>query len=315
MAEIRSPKSIGKKLGRVTEVKAKYFTLAGDEAIHNGDGLCFFNQESGLVGVRVNRVEGRNIFPKEGTAQLHLSAGAEIFRNYDSHFNRLLGHSVLCRKIVVQMTVVEIAEGLRLQITDEDGIVSKTTIIAEKENAKKVGTIETVALQQLKKSGGTVFSVRDVALEISPELFFPSAVFNDLRRKAFANHLEMRLTSYPTDTKRRMLNAYPWPATEVDHFDNITNRKAEEFYLHHGVKQVDPSILRAKSAKDCALMTTKYCIKAQLGMCQKMKMKRTPLVEPLSLVDNTGNYELGFDCNKCEMTVVGPVHRKDSVDQ
>ena len=50
-------------------------------------------------------------------------------------------------------------------------------------------------------------------------------------------------------------------------------------------------------------MTTKYCIKAQLEFCPKMSNHPGGLSEPLAIVDNTGEYELGFDCVKCEMTV------------
>ena len=301
VGELRSPKSIGKELGHVAAVGARCFTIEGGETVHNGDGLCFFNQKSELVGMKVNRVEGRKIYPKDGAAQLHLFVGAVVFRNSDTHFDKILGQSELCRKIVVHMTLVEIAEGLQLNIIDEDGLVSKTTIIVAKEKAKKNVTIEPVALKQLKKSGGTVFSVGDVSIKISPELFFPSAVFNDLRRRAFLGHLEMRLKSYTVETKRRIANDCQWPTAEVDFSDNILNKRAVDFYRHHGVKQINS--LRAGDVKDCTLMTTKYCIKAQLGMCPKKKMKSDPPAEPLAIVDNTGNYTLGFDCEKCEMTV------------
>ncbi len=301
--EIRSPKSIGKKLGRVVAMDARFFTLAGNEPVQNGDGLCFFTKNSELVGVRVNRVEGQKIYPKDGTAQLSLAVGTEIFRNADTHFNKLLGQSEHCRKIAVQMTLAEFAEGLQLHLTDEDGIASTTTLIVAKEKAKKVGTLEPVAVKQLKKSGGTVFSVSDVVLSVSPDLFFPAAVFNDLRRKAFASHLEMRLNSYTVATKQRIANNYPWIATEVDYSDNITNKRAEAFYQHHGVQHIDRTRLRAGNVKDCVLMTTKYCIKAQLGMCSTSKTKNAPLAEPLTLDDNTGTYALGFDCDRCEMTV------------
>lgn len=303
VGEVRTPKSIGKKIGRVVAVDTPFFTIAGDEAVFNGDGLCFFNQENVLIGMRVNRVAGRKIYPKDGVAQLHLPVGTEIFRNLDVKFNKVLEQSKLCRKIAAKMTLIETNEGLQLDIIDEDGIASKTTLIIKKEKAEKIGTIEPVALRQLKKNGDTVFSVCDVALEISAELFLPAAVFNDLRRKAFASHLEMRLKSYTTDIKRRSPNAYPWPFTQVDYTDNITNRKAAEFYLHHGVKEIDTRFLRAGQAADCALMTTKYCIKAQLGTCTKLDTKSKAFAEPLTLADNTGSYALNFDCDKCEMIV------------
>ena len=94
------------------------------------------------------------------------------------------------------MTLEETADGLLLKITDEDGIVSKRRSSPQKRGQKKRAILESVAVKQLKKSGGTVFSVGDVSLALPPELFFPAAVFNDLRRKAFATHLEIRLASY-----------------------------------------------------------------------------------------------------------------------
>jgi len=303
VGEIRTPKSIGKKIGRVVAVDTTFFTIAGDESVYNGDGLCFFNQKNALVGMRVNRVAGRKIYPKDGVAQLHLPVGTEIFRNLDSNFNKILGQSKLCRKIVVKMTLIETTEGLQLKIIDEDGIVSKTTIIVEKEIAKKIGTIEPVAMRQLKKNGDTFFSVCDVALEISAELFVPAAFLNDLRRKAFANHMEMRLKYYTVDIKIRNFNKYPWPSTVVDYTDNITNRKAEEFYLDHGVKRITNRFFGDGNAAGGTLMTTRYCIKSQLGMCAKLNTKSNALAEPLILSDNTGNYELDFDCDKCEMIV------------
>jgi len=304
VGEPRSPKSIGKKLGRVVVVEAGSFTLAADEAVHNGDGLCFFNQHQALVGLRVNRVEGRKIYPKDGTEALQLAVGMEIFRNADTHFNKLLEQSELCRTIAVQMTLTEIDDGLQLQLIDADGITSTTTVIAPKELAGKAGAIASVALKQLKKSGGTVFTVGEVAVELSPELFFPAALFNELRRKAFAGHLELRRASYVVATQQRSPNTLPWPATAVDRVMHCTNEKAAAFYRRHGVDPENIPTLPGEAGADGVLMTTKYCLKAQLGICPKKKMKRDARAEPLIIADNTGQYQLGFDCDRCEMTVI-----------
>jgi len=303
VGEPRSPKSMGKNLGRVATVAARSFTLGGDWVVANGDGLCFFDKNEELVGMRVNRVEGREIYPKDGVAQLGLTVGTEIFRNSDTRFNRMLDQSTLCRTIAVRLTLVEIAEGLQLTLVDEDGIKSTTTRIGGKERAQKAGAIASVAVKQLKKCGGTVFSVTEVALELSPELYCSAAVLNELRRTAFADHLETRRQAYRPAPHRRDRNDAPWPVTGVDYRDNITNKKAAQFYRHHGVAQTDPGMLRAGQVKGCALMTTRYCIKAQLGLCPRMKRQARPLAEPLTLADNTGQYALRFDCDRCEMMV------------
>lgn len=303
VAEPRSPKSIGKPLGRVATVAARSFTLAGDPAVANGDGLCFFNQNQELVGMRVNRVEGQQIYPKDGVSPLHLTVGTEIFRNADTQFNKLLDQSSLCRTIAVKLTLVEIAAGLQLTLVDEDGLTSTTTHIGAKERAQKAGTIGSVAVKQLHKCGGTVFSVTEVALELSPGLYFSAAVINELRRQAFADHLQVRRQAYRPEPHRRSRNTVPWPAARLDDSDNITNQKAAQFYRHHGVEPTEPGMLRAGRVKGCALMTTRYCIKAQLGLCSALKKQPGPLAEPLTLADNTGQYLLRFDCDRCEMTV------------
>jgi 23S rRNA 5-hydroxycytidine C2501 synthase len=302
VAEIRTPKSIGQEIGRVQTVSARSFTLITDATIHNGDGLCFFNRHNELIGLRVNRVEGRTVYPKDGVAHLGLSAGMVFYRNLDVDFNKHLDQSTLCRTIAVTMTLIENVEGLTLEIIDEDNIVSSTAMQLHKEQATKAGSTAELALRQLRKSGGTIFTVRDIALDIASDLFVPAAVFNDLRRQAFSTHLEARLRSFAPAYQVHLMNDVPWPATTVDYRDNITNSKAAAFYRRHGVTDIAPQILRAGTDTGCAHMTTKYCIKAQLGLCTRLHEAHS-YVEPFILADNTGEYVLEFDCAQCEMTV------------
>jgi putative protease len=88
----------------------------------------------------------------------------------------------------------------------------------------------------------------------------------------------------------------------VDYRDNITNSKAVDFYRRHGVTNIAPQDLQAETGMGCTLMTTKYCIKAQLGLCTRSHQAHS-YVEPFILADNTGEYVLEFDCAQCEMTV------------
>lgn len=302
VAEIRTPKSIGKAIGHVEAVTARSFILATDVAVLNGDGLCFFNQHNELIGLRVNRVEGQTIYPKDGVGQLGLSAGMVIYRNLDVAFNKRLDQSTLCRTIGVTMTLVENTEGLELKMIDEDNIASSTTIRFHKERATKAGASAVLALRQLNKTGGTIFSAKEIILDISSDLFVPAALFNDLRRQAFAAHVEARLHSSISATQAHLPNDFPWPFPSVDYRDNITNSRAVAFYRRHGVSNISIQDLRAETNTDCALMTTKYCIKAQLGLCAVMHESH-PFVEPFILADNTGKYVLEFDCARCEMTI------------
>jgi putative protease len=301
---IDSPKATGQKLGRVMHSEKRFFILDTKEIINNSDGLCFFDPEKdhSLVGIKVNRVDDGKIYPKD---PVNLPVGTMIYRNSDTAFNKLLARSEECRTIAIELQLIETADGLQILIRDEDGIESVTVVEVEKAVAKQAGMVSTMAEKQLRKSGGSIFSVEKVYVDLAPESFFSAAVFNDLRRKGLAHHLEQRIAQYPIERAELKVNDFPCPADEVSYLDNISNRKAEEFYRRHGVAKVDRKTLRAGDVEGCALMTTKYCIRAQLKICPKIKMndKTDKFTASLTLVDNTGEYTLGFDCAKCEMTV------------
>ncbi|WP_310601322.1 U32 family peptidase [Desulfobulbus sp.] len=303
VANLRTPKSTGKRMGRVLALDAASFTVSGKEAVHNDDGLCFFDPQGVLVGIKVNRAEGNVVFPRDGIGRLRLSVGTEIYRNRDSEFDKALARSTLCRTIAVRMRVEETIEGLALTLVDEDGIVSSAALAMPKQQARAAGAIEAVARRQLSKSGETLFSVIEVAVELRPDLFVPAASFNELRRQGFAAHLRARLQAYTPPVRHLLPNEVFWPTAEVDYRDNITNRHAAAFYRRHGVRQVEHQTLRAADAPDCALMTTKYCLRFQLGICPRSGGQEEAAAEPLILADKTGRYTVTFDCAACEMIV------------
>lgn len=297
---LESPKSTGQELGRVVDAGKGFFTLATKEIINNGDGLCFLDPEGRLVGLKVNRVDNGRIHPKD---PLVVPVGTLVHRNADTAFAKQLARSEQCRTLAVWIGLTETADGLLMTVRDEDGFVSKTTLKAEKEIARQVASIGAMAEKQLKKSGGTFFTVAGVEVDLQPGAFYPAAAFNELRRKGLDEHLAKRLQGYMGEYAEQKINDYPWPAEELTFLDNIGNGKALEFYQRHGVERIDRSGLKAKDVADCSLMTCKYCIRAQLGICPKMGQNVSGIVEPLVLVDNTGEYLLGFDCERCEMTV------------
>ena len=183
-------------------------------------------------------------------------------------------------------------------------MASETFLEVEKEAARQAGSASLLAERQLQKSGATIFAVESVAAEISPTAFYPAAVYNELRRRALAHHETVRLAGYQPQRVELKGNDVQWPETEVSYLDNIANRKAEAFYRRHGVRRIDRTALQAEKVAECALMTTRYCVKAQLGICPKDKNRSgEDPVGPLTLSDNTGDYELEFDCRRCGMVV------------
>ena len=301
VGDIRSPKSRGKYIGTVTGIDKKSFVVDTSEKIANGDGLCFYSRQDELVGVRVNRVEGNTIFFKSNVEGLHLHVGMKLYRNADISFAKELSRSEQCRAIDVALTLSEIAEGLQLAVVDADGLTSITMLAAVGEEAKNPGAVEAVAEKQLKKSGGTVFTVLSVEVHLPSKLFYPAAVFNEIRRNGFLRHAEVRVASFRAKPAKPRVDHGKWPETGVSYLDNITNNKALEFYKKHGVTDSDAAFVKALDTPDASLMTTRYCIKAQLGGCEKMKGCRKDMRGSLVLSDNNGEYAVSFDCSKCEM--------------
>jgi putative protease len=298
---IDSPKSIGKELGRVVLAEKRFFTLQTGEVVNNGDGLCFLDAAGDLIGIKVNRVADGKIYPKDPVILL---VGTTVYRNADTAFARLLAQSGQCRTLPVRIELKEAADGLQMKVVDPDGVVSETFLKADKGAARQAGAALVLAIKQLQKSGGTIFSVEEVKVDLHPDVYFAAAVFNDLRRQGLLRHQEARLAGYPLQRVALQVNAFPWPAGEVSYLDNIANRRAEEFYRRHGVREIDRRLLRAGEVEGCALMTSRYCIKAQLGICPKVSgHSGTEPVPPLVLADHAGEYRLEFDCARCEMIV------------
>ncbi len=295
-----TPKSIGQELGQVVRTGKGFLLLATREMVNNGDGLCFLNAEGKLVGIKVNRVDNGTIFLKD---PFIIPVGTLVYRNADTAFAKQLARSGQCRSLRVRIELGETDDGVFMAARDEDGIVSKTFVKATSEVARQSGSVAAMAEKQMKKSGGTAFLVLEVKAVLRPGIFYPAAIFNELRRTGLEAHLAKRLQNYVVENAEHITNDYPWPEEEVGYLNNIGNRKALEFYRRHGVKQVSEFGLLAKDVAGCALMTCKYCIRAQLGMCPKMAGKVAGSAEPLVLVDNTGEYQLDFNCHSCEMTV------------
>ncbi len=163
-----TPKSIGEKMGPVKEVGPGWLKVSGFKAFHNGDGLCFFNRQGELEGYRVNRVEGNRVFLfLESTDMPSITAGTELYRNYDIEFEKVLSKESATRKIGVDILFREIPSGYEVVMTDEDGYKARAVTEWKKEDARtpQEDNIRT----QLSKLGGTRFEAVDVEIQLEGE--------------------------------------------------------------------------------------------------------------------------------------------------
>ena len=62
---IDSPKSLGEKIGPVGGAEKSSFTIQSDTVLANGDGLCYFDSNGILIGLKANRVDGNTVHHRQ----------------------------------------------------------------------------------------------------------------------------------------------------------------------------------------------------------------------------------------------------------
>lgn len=297
---IDTPKSQGEPVGKVTRLGVKSFTLDGSTAMHRGDGLCFFNPQRELVGTTVNDVQGQVIFPAKMEG---IRVGTPMLRNHDHRFLTALEKSQTARKIAVRFRLAETRTGLALFALDEDGVEAMITREIEKVPAEKPDQALATIEKQLRKLGGTDFTCDFVRVDLDMPYFIPIADLNALRRDAVETLAQQRLIEFPRQRGGAIQTDTPYPQTRLNYLGNVLNAKARAFYRRHGVTEIEPAAEAGMEMRGHKVMTTKHCIKHQLGACLKEKGANR-LQEPLALVDEQGNrYPLRFNCARCEMEV------------
>ncbi len=94
----------------------------------------------------------------------------------------------------------------------------------------------------------------------------------------------------------------------LDYRANVINDKAEAFYKHHGVNEIERGLEKTEDYDGKALMTTKYCLRYELGCCLQGKNSGKPQIDiqpkdKLFIHNNNRRFRLDFDCRNCQMLI------------
>lgn len=308
-----TPKFSGEALGKVTKVGNDYFEVETSIELHNGDGVCFFDIHKELVGLRVNTVEGKRLYPNE--MPTGLTRNMTVYRNRDHAFMRLLEKDSAQRKITVAMNFYETTNGFALTITDENGFSATATCEAEKQNAQNIEKAESSLRENLSKLGGTDFSTQSIDISTAQTWFIPASIINNLRRDAIEQLQQTRDLGYQRPPRREA--AQPpaiFPEDTLSYLANVYNKKARQFYEKHGVKMIAAAYEANKELDEVPLMITKHCLRFSHGLCPKeakgvIGVQGTVTAEPMTLINGNDRYTLKFDCKPCEMHVMGKIRK------
>ena len=295
MANFATPKSIGEPVGIVK-------TLSGPNgaAIHNGDGLCFFDADGRLQGFRVNRVDEQGrIHPADPSIMALMPPGAPLYRNLDAAFERELSRPSADRRIPVRWLLEDTEEGFRLELNTPSQRAS--LLFPYPHELARTPQADNIR-RQLMRLGDTPYTCTetDITIRFSDNWFLPASVLGEWRRKVVA---EKTLSPLPRKgegfaTAHELRASLPPSLTGSEGICGLT-----ECQSALSDRSRTP-LLRTGKAGGGSLMTCRYCLRHALGYCTR-DGRRLPFREPLRLRLSDGRtFPLRFDCKTCEMQVL-----------
>ena len=276
LASPDTPKSRGREVGHVKEVRRDCIIVSSTETFSNGDGLCFLDEEGKLQGFRVNRAEGNHLYPADPLQSSPYRArpkkGDLLWRSFDKGWEDMMSGKTAERRISARFLLEETEQGFRLTFTAEDGTNRSEEFVQEHQLARtdQTGSIKEV----LSKLGETPYQCKEVSVNFSQPWFIPRSALAEWRRKVIEKEEQ---TNAKEDFKPQSLKPDFQPST-------IPNQ----------------------------LMTCRFCLRHAWGQCKKEKTPHPPLggeiirwQDPLYLVLGDGRrFRLEFDCKRCEMLVL-----------
>jgi putative protease len=292
-----TPKMVGEEVGRVKRVVRGELAIATRLALHPGDGLCF-DAQGELRGTQVNAAQGadrrqaRRVFGRYPAVPNPTTFFADVRR------------ARLDRRIAVTLTLRDTPTGVILVARDEDGVEVARELSGRPEPAKDPEAALATIRRQLLKTGSTIYACSEVVVETAAIPFLPVSVLNGLRRDVLDALTAAREERRPRVKGAVAVTDVPYPEQELSYLGNVMNAKAETFYRRHGVVRIESAAESGLDLRGRQVMTTRYCLKHQLGLCPTRGAAES-LAEPLFLVDDEGNrLRLHFDCTRCEMEIV-----------
>lgn len=308
-----TPKFSGEAVGTVIGVGQDYIEAETHVPLHNGDGLSFYDHHKDLVGLRINTVEGKRLYPNVMPGDMH--KGMTLYRNRDQAFERLLEKPSAERRVSITMHFSETATGFLLTLSDDGNCTISVETLLEKQTAQNAERATTVLMENLGKLGTTYFSVREIVLNWTQAWFIPASSINALRREAISQLEAARAANYPRPLRRAAQEPPAiFPEDTLTYLANVYNEQARNFYAKHGVKVIASAYEANQEAGEVSLMITKHCLRYSYSLCPKeakgvLGVQGTISAEPMTLMNGNEKLTLYFDCKRCEMHVMGKARK------
>ena len=266
-----TPKSMGEYIGEVAWCNPLRMEIKTDKVLHNGDGLCFLNQDDELVGVRADVVNGITVSCNRPHGAFR---GAKVYRNYDIEWQKQVDASTGNRKIDIGLLLKETHEGYELiEKLSTVNCQLKTDKIPANNPEKATEAIRKKALQW----GDTPFNPINLELKFTEPRLIPASVIGEMKRELVAKLTEELIENHRNKREQR--------CTDTSNVSASGRTRCVP---------TDPDEIPDR------LMTCHHCIRYANGMCSKETGKKA---EPLFIRNGANTFRLEFDCRNCLMYV------------
>ncbi len=293
---INYPNALGEYIGKIKRINKNCFEL-DNNPLHNADGICFFDENGNIKGVHINKTEGNKVYPLSMNS---LKEGLKIYRSTDKEFEDKLNRTQIKRYIGTDLKISGDEANIMFCLSDKEGnstvLLVKNDFEQAKDEIKAKETIKT-AFSKLKD---TEFEVEDIKSKVSP--FIPVSRLNKIRKMLVEKLREIREKNYPINIAKER-NFAEYPIKELNFKGNVLNKKSKIFYEKRGVKITQNAAESGENLSKLPVMTTKYCLRYQFGLCKKLNPSK--INEELVLIDERGKeFLLKFNCSECYMEIV-----------
>lgn len=300
-----TPKSMGEHVGSIQKIDGKRLTvnlLKGIE-LHNGDGLCFLDENNELQGFNVNGVDGSTIL-SSAPLSFRVQRGISLFRNYDIVWQKSVETSDGNRKIAIRLKLSDTAEGLKLSAFVDDSVSTDVEMNYQKDIAKNPEKSLENIRTKLSQWGDTKFTIESVDIDFKEVYFIPNSVLGELKRQLVVKLEETLVNNHRNGIIKhdaQHVQSVDYPRSDLSYLGNVTNSLSRQFYENHGVTHIDDGLEKSMPEGEIVVMTTKHCIRYANGMCAKETGKPAT---PLFISNDCGRFRLDFDCKNCLMKVI-----------
>ena len=216
-----TPKSMGEYIGEIKKIDGKRLTVKLNDGItlHNGDGLCFLDENNELQGFNVNGVEGNAILcskemsplpavgrndvkkavissgvkrngeilsdtmhpnKKDFSTPLRSARNDKLYRNFDIVWQKSVDASSGNRKLPINLELSETTEGFQLTSVNENVSI---TLQCQKDVAKNPEKALENIRTKLSQWGDTKFNVENIDIQLDTIYFIPASVLGEMKRQ------------------------------------------------------------------------------------------------------------------------------------